>query len=216
MRYFVAVAEEGSFSRAAERLHISQPPLSQQIKNLERELDAQLFNRLPRGVSLTAAGASLLSSARSILAQVDTASQEATEIAAGMSGTRRVGTISSALGQVMPAVFDRVRRTIPGIRVELAEMSSREQTQAVLPDGLALGRVHAPCDTAALLSRPVFSEPLYAVLPKNHEVAHIQPLTVSHLSGDDFVYFPRHLASGLFDRMVSLCIGAGFSPKIRH
>lgn len=216
LRYFVAVAEEGSFSRAAERLHISQPPLSQQIKGLEDELNAQLFHRKPRGVTLTAAGTKLLTSARSILSQVRSAAHETSQVAAGMYGTLRMGTVSSALPLVMPAIFKRLVSSIPGIRIELTEMSSHEQAQAVHRDDLDIGLVHTPIDNAELRVRPVFREPLYAVLPKNHSLAQMKSLTVSDLMKEDFVFFPRHLAPGLFDRMVALCMSAGFSPRIHH
>lgn len=216
MRYFVAVAEERSFSRAAERLHISQPPLSQQIKALEEELNAPLFHRLPRGVSLTAAGAALLKSSRAILANVRLAAQETTQIAAGMLGTVRMGTVSSALAHLVPYILTQVKRSMPGSKVELTEMSSREQTLAVLRDELDIGLVHTPIDTADLRTRQILREPFYAAVPSQHPLASREAVPVAELANEEFVFFPRTLASGLFDKMVSLCMNAGFSPKIHH
>lgn len=216
MRYFVAVAEERSFSRAAERLHISQPPLSQQIKALEDELNAQLFRRLPRGVALTGAGAAWLKSCRAILTQVRIAAQETSQIAAGMLGTVRMGTVSSALAHLVPCILAQVGQSMPGTKVELTEMSSREQTLAVLRDELDIGLVHTPIDTADLRTRQVLREPFYAAVPSGHRLTGRKAIAVADLASEEFVFFPRSLASGLFDKMVSLCVSAGFSPKIHH
>jgi len=216
MRYFVAVAEERSFSRAADRLHISQPPLSQQIKNLEEELDAQLFHRLPRGVALTAAGTAFLKSCRSILAQIRQAAQETTQIAAGMMGTLRVGTVSSALVHALPRIIQNVSESMPGTKIELMELSSHEQTQALLRDELDVGVLHTPVETTGLLTYVVLKEPFSAVVPGQHRLALNSSVRVEELAREEFVFFPRSLASGLFDKVVSLCMEAGFSPHIAH
>lgn len=216
IRYFVAVAEEQSFSRAAERLHISQPPLSQQIKSLEDELNVQLFRRLPRGVTLTAAGEVLLKSCLTILAQVRMAAQETSQAAAGMKGTIRMGTVSSALIYILPQILRHLSDNMPDIKIEFVEMSSREQTQAVLRDDLDIGLVHTPIDTTGLLTHQVFREEFCAVLPPGHRLASHDTIPLESLANDEFVFFPRTLASGLFDKMVSLCMKAGFSPQIHH
>lgn len=217
LRYFVAVAEELHFGRAAQRLHIAQPPLSRQIKDLERELDADLFERLPRGVQLTAAGRAFLPQARLTLAQAERAKRSAQRAAQGETGRLRVGFIDAATYPgVLPGVLAFFRMHLPLIGLSLFEMDSAEQEEALREGRIDIGILQSPPADAErwLHLEEVYSDPLVAALPRTHRRAARRRLALADLADEGFVLFPRSVDPTLYDEVIARCRGAGFSPRL--
>lgn len=216
MRYFVAVAEERSFTRASARLNISQPPLSQGIKALEDEMGVQLLVRDRRGVAPTDAGLVFLRQARSILDLVKHAVDQTTQVAEGKSGTIRIGTIASSLFRVVPPIIARLRSDLPDAGVTIRESTSRTLLAALLRDELDMAIVHGPIEAPGVTIERLAVEKMCAVVARPHRLAGTGPISVSELAGEEFVLFDRDQAPAFFDAIVALCMRAGFSPRIRH
>jgi DNA-binding transcriptional LysR family regulator len=217
LRYFVAVAEELHFGRAAQRLHIAQPPLSRQIKDLERELDADLFERLPRGVQLTAAGRAFLPQARLTLAQAERAKRSAQRAAQGETGRLRVGFIDAATYPgVLPGVLAFFRMHLPLIGLSLFEMDSAEQEEALREGRIDIGILQSPPADAErwLHVEEVYRDHLIAALPKSHRRASRRRLALADLADEGFALFPRSMDPTLYDEIIARCRGAGFSPRL--
>src|ERR671933_1358870 len=217
LRYFVAVAEELHFGRAAARLHIAQPPLSRQIRDLELDVGAPLFARVPRGVALTAAGLAFLPEARLTLAQAERARRTAQRAAGGEIGRLRVGFVEAAIySGVLPEVLGFFRMHLPDIGVSLFEMDPRQQAEAFRDGRIDVGILHnAPPDAERWLRvEPVYSEPLVAALPHGHRLAGRARPSLADFAGEPFVLFPRHVGPELFDGIIASCKSAGFSPHV--
>ena len=212
LRYFMAVAEELNFTRAAEKLHIAQPPLSQQIQHLEAELGFQLFRRTKRTVHLTAAGQVFFEEAGKILQQVDRAIQLGRQTSRGELGQLTVGFVSSSAHNVVPAILQAFRTRCPAVKLELHELTTNEQLQRLRFGQIDIGFVRPPVEEDGINSEIVFREPLIAALPETHPAADRAHLELRELSTEPFILFPRSLAPGLYDPIVSLCQQAGFSP----
>ena len=212
LRYFIAVAEELNFTRAAERLHIAQPPLSQQIQHLEAELGFQLFRRTKRTVHLTAAGQVFFEEAGKILQQVDRAIQLGRQTSRGELGQLTIGFVSSSAHNVVPAILQAFRTRCPAVKLELHELTTNEQLQRLRFGQIDIGFVRPPVEEEGINSEIVFREPLIAALPETHNLADRAHLELRELSTEPFILFPRSLAPGLYDPIVSLCQQAGFSP----
>ena len=217
LRYFVAVAEELHFGRAAARLHIAQPPLSRQIRDLEREIGTALFARVPRGVELTAAGRALLPEARLTLAQAERATRTAQRAARGETGRLRVGFVEAAMYTgILPDVLSFFRVHLPNVGLSLFEMDSLEQTDAFRDGRIDIGLLHAPPADAErwLHVEAVHGEPLVAALPQMHRLAGRSRLSLGALASEAFVLFPRPVAPALYDQIIAACRAAGFSPRV--
>lgn len=212
LRYFIAVAEELNFTRAAEKLHIAQPPLSQQIQHLEAELGFQLFHRTKRTVHLTAAGQVFFEEARKILQQVDRAIQLGRQTSRGELGQLTIGFVSSAAHNVVPAILQTFRTRYPAVKLELHELTTNEQLQRLRFGQIDIGFVRPPVEEEGINSEIVFREPLIVALPETHPLADRAHLELRELSTEPFILFPRSQAPGLYDAIVSLCQQAGFSP----
>ncbi|MEG4044078.1 LysR family transcriptional regulator [Microcoleus sp. Pol17_C1] len=212
LRYFIAVAEELNFTRAAEKLHIAQPPLSQQIQHLEAELGFQLFQRTKRTVHLTAAGQVFFEEAGKILQQVDRAIQLGRQTSRGELGQLTIGFVSSAAHNVVPAILQAFRTRCPAVKLELHELTTNEQLQRLRFGQIDIGFVRPPVEEDGINSEIVFREPLIVALPKTHPAADRTHLELRELSTEPFILFPRSQAPGLYDAIVSLCQQAGFSP----
>jgi DNA-binding transcriptional LysR family regulator len=215
LRYFVAVAEELHFRRAAARLHISQPPLSQQIRQLEEELGTQLLTRNRRRVELTPAGEAFLHDARVILSELDGAVGTAQRIGSGQSGRLRINFVGSALVSIIPAAVQAFRRDRPGVEVEMRERPTAEQLRAVRAGSVDLGFVRPPIDDLdGLRAEVVLREPTVAVLPSSHPLAGGGRISMPRLAGEPLVLFPRSQASGYHDLLISALAGGGPPPHV--
>ena len=214
LRYFVAVAEELHFGRAAERLHIAQPPLSQQIKQLEAELGVQLLDRTTRKVELTPAGARYLERARTILGQVDAAGDEAGRIAEGEVGRVAIGFTGSATYQMLPTLARALHQDLPGIELELrGEMLTPMQVAALLDGSLDLGLLRPPVRDPDLEVRVLRREPLVAVLPESHPLAGGDHIELADLRDEPFISYPSHQRSVVYESVFDACQRAGFTPS---
>lgn len=214
LRSFVAVAEELHFGRAAERLHIAQSPLSQQIQRLERQVGAMLFERTRRKVELTDAGNAMLTHAREALAQADLAETAARAAAAGRAGTLRIGFLGSAALAILPRIVPPWRASAPDATLELVEGSSGEHIRALHDQRLDVAFVRPPTATAGLIVHPVWQEQVVAVLPASSDLSRRDPLRLSDLADEPFVLFPRNSAPDFHDELTRACGRAGFTPAV--
>jgi DNA-binding transcriptional LysR family regulator len=187
LRAFVAVADELHFGRAARRLHISQPPLSMQIRRLEEDLGARLFERDRRGVSLTVSGEALLGRARHLLAEADRARAEVQRVQSGEGGVLSVAYTAAATHRLLPRVVPLLRARLPQVRLELRELRSADQAQAIREGRIELGLVCAPVDALDLALHPLVRERLVVALPAKHPLARRQILSVADLDGLPYV-----------------------------
>lgn len=171
LRYFVAVAEELHFSRAAARLHIAQPPLSLQIRQLEDEIGVPLLERTKRMVALTAAGRAFLMDARALLGQLERSIEIAREIGTGQRGTLRLGSIYSAIYAVVPGLLRTLSKAHPDITVDLAEMTVQQQLDALKQGVIDIGILRSPIEDDCIETRPLFREGIVALVPSGHALA---------------------------------------------
>ncbi|EMM9454053.1 LysR family transcriptional regulator [Pseudomonas aeruginosa] len=217
LRYFIAVAEELHFGRAAELLGISQPPLSQQIQALEEEIGARLFERTNRRVELTDAGRLFLDESRQVLAQVDKAVLLARRAHLGELGELKIGFTSSApFTSTIPSSIHAFRKAYPDVHLDLQEMSSRQVLKALLEESLQVGVIRPLALPDAVHWVELFREPLVAVLRADHPLAagSEDGLAIAALAEEPFVFFPRSYGTGLYDQVIALTRQAGFSPRI--
>lgn len=217
LRYFVAVAEELSFTRAAERLHIGQPPLSHQIQLLEAEVGARLFERSKRWVRLTEAGKLFLDDARRILDLSGQAVQTARRAERGDAGELRVGfTFSTPLTPLFATVINRYRQRYPGVTLTLHEMSTFGQIDAIADRRLDLGLVRPPEQALphGVMLTVLRRDPLVLVLPVGHALAKKKAIAISDLAGQPLVMYPKTAGTGIHPQIFRLCKEAGFVPNI--
>jgi DNA-binding transcriptional LysR family regulator len=212
---FVAVAEELHFGRAAERLHIAQPPLSNRITQFERELGLQLFVRTTRSVALTDAGVRLLTPARKTLAQALATREVATSIASGEEGRVRIGFAGASSQRQLPLLAAAVRREYPGIELVLRSQTYVYTAREMLIAGeLDLAFARLPISHPELTSRAVEIEQLLVALPSDHRLCTLDDIAIDELVEEDFVSLPDDQGSMLQSTMFHLCMSAGFRPRI--
>ena len=216
LRYFVAVAEELHFGRAARRLGIAQPPLSQQIRQLELRLGVSLFIRTSRQVALTPAGEALLRGARRVLAEMGLATAAARRAATGETDALRVGYTDSAALSVLPSAIRRFRETLPSVHLDLVEGSTAAQIDAVTRDLVDLAVVRGPVAQPALRTEVVLRESFLVALPESHPLGGFAEIELRALAGEPMVLFPRHLAPEFHDTIIALCRAASFTPLIGY
>ncbi len=215
LRYFLAVAEELSFTRAALRLHIAQSPLSQQIKALEADLGLPLFHRTKRHVELTEAGKVLIGEARAILKRVDEARRAARRAHDGLTGRLVIGFTSSASYDVLPTLLADYRAAHPHVDIILREgLLSPDQLRAIEEGDQDVGLLRPPVRNPGISLLVVRRERLVAALPASHPLAAASRLSVRELAGEGFIMYPRAVGAALNDPVVALCQAAGFSPIV--
>ncbi|MEO3962333.1 LysR substrate-binding domain-containing protein, partial [Chromobacterium piscinae] len=217
LRYFIAVAEELHFTRAAERLHIGQPPLSQQIQALEAELGAPLFRRHQRKVELTPAGQQLLPRARQILADSAAAAAAVRRAANGETGELRIGFTSSLpLTPILHHSLQHYRRDYPEVRLTLSEMFTAGQFDALERRQLDLGfvRFNGPTPSPLIRVEELHRDRLLAVVPSAHPLAAEKALALSRLAGEPLIGYPRESGSGLSDVVRQLALQNGLELKM--
>ncbi|MBD2614935.1 MAG: LysR family transcriptional regulator [Nostoc sp. ZfuVER08] len=215
LRYFIAVAEELHFSKAAERLHIAQPPLSQQIQQLEAQLGVELFHRkTKRQVQLTEAGQVFLQEAYQLLAQLQKAIELTQKIGRGEKGQLRIGFTSLVTYNLLPLILRQFREQFSEVELILQELTTTEQERSLQESRIHIGFAHPPLEDNTLNQKCIQQEALIVALAETHSLAERENISVSSLVNENFIMFPRHLGSGLYDQIVSLCQQGNFSPKV--
>ena len=214
MRYFVAVAEELHFGRAAQRLRIAQPALSRQIQALEKDLLVQLLFRNRRRVQITPAGQVFLERARLILARSDEAVLAAQRAGGGVSGALNLGFVGSATYDVLPGVLRDFLRAAPHVDLTLSEMTVHAQIEALTEKRIDIGLLRLPPKTEGLVFRTIAREPLYVALPRTHHLSKFPALKLAALAGEPFVLYPDHPRPSWTEFVIGLCQQAGFRPLV--
>lgn len=214
LRYFIAVAEELHFGHAAERLHMAQPPLSQQIRQLEERIGFQLFYRTKRSVQLTEAGQSFLADCRQLFKQLDQAIETGRQVSRGEQGQLIIGFVSSAAYSVLPEILRAFRTQCPDVRLELHELSTHEQLQWLHDRRIDIGFLRPPIEDTTLNLMTLIRESMVVALPEAHPLAAQTEIALATLAAEAFILFPRPLAPQIYDQIISMCQQAGFSPKI--
>ncbi len=215
LRYFIAVAEELHFGRAAQRLNISQPPLSQQIQQLEQQIGARLFARTNRSVQLTAAGGQFLNDARHIMQSVTTAAEKAARLHRGEEGELRIGFTSSApfITAVSDALFG-FRQRFPGVHIQMQEINTRQQLAPLNEGVLDLGVMRNTPLPESLEHQLMLREPLCAVVHRAHRLARHTTISITELAGEPFVFFDPQVGTALYAEILSLLNRYNVTPDI--
>ncbi|WP_151770350.1 LysR family transcriptional regulator [Streptomyces abyssomicinicus] len=213
LRHFLTLAEECHFGRAAARLHVAQPALSQQVKQLERELGVSLFNRSTRHVELTEAGQHLVEHARALVAEEERTLVHMRELATGHAGRVSVGFIGTATYDVLPRVARTVRARLPRITLELrGETLTPQLAEGLRSGAFDLAVLRGALDAQDIRTVPLRSEPLMAVLPSHHRLAGRPSVPLADLAGEPFVVHPSQARSSMYDLVLAACRRAGFRP----
>lgn len=213
LRYFVAVAEEVSFSRAAQRLRIAQPALSNQVKKLEQELGIRLFDRVGRGVRLTEAGRLLLEETRRMFAQLEQTVRMVREAGHGEVGRLSLGFIPAASNDILPEILREFRHRFPRVELFLHEMMPDQAVQRLHDRRLDVSLVFLPCEDETVRCKTISREPLVVALPETHPLASEPGLMMRTLADEPFILPARYSTPSLYGKVVDICRQAGFSPK---
>lgn len=223
LRYFIAVAETGHMTRAAERLGIGQPPLSQQIRVLETQLGVTLFDRLPRGMALTDAGQAFLGDAYDVVRKLDQAVDDVRRVAAGVKGRLSVGfTSSAALHPFVPTVIRAFRRDAPSVSLMLDESSTSELLDGLRDGHLDVAFIRQPQgDIGQIVFVPVLEESMVLAVPSAHPLALTgragkAAVPMTSIAAEKLILYRRRTGQGLYDAIIAACHGAGFSPNIEQ
>lgn len=215
LRYFVVLAEELHFHRAAERLCISQPPLTQQIRALETELQVRLLHRTSRKVQLTDAGRVFLERSRKVLAAVDASVEAARGAGDGLMGLLRVGYIHSASHTLMPAIVRASSDRLPKLRLHLHELDVDRQVDPLLAERIDVGLIRMPLLHPGVESRVLLTETFVLALPRRHPLAKAAKVAIGQLAGQPLIGYPNARGEGTFHRaLMELCASAAISPCI--
>lgn len=214
LRYFIAVAEELHFGRAAKRLKISQPPLSHQIKQLETEMDLLLFSRTSQRVNLTIAGEAFLKRAYEIIYFIDQAVDEAKRVNRGEEGQITIAFSGATTFKLLPAILRLHQEQYPNININLKQMTTTEQIKAFKKGSIDIGLVILPLTNSSLNVELLHEEPFVVALPKTHHLAQNNEfINIPDLVNEHFIMTPRSSGEGYYDSIVSLFYNVDFSPK---
>jgi DNA-binding transcriptional LysR family regulator len=217
LRYFIAVAEEEHFTRAAERLHMAQPPLSQAIRQLESELAVQLLERTTRRVTLTAAGQAYLERARSILDDLADASEHVRRVAAGLVGHLVIGCVGSVTYSLLPQLSRGLAAELPGVDFAFrGEMLVPDQVTALREGQIDVALLRPPVADLGLTVEPVRQDRLAVALPEAHPLAAVSQVRVKQLAGNELIVHSASRRSVMYDVALGLLRDAGIEPQIRH
>jgi DNA-binding transcriptional LysR family regulator len=216
LRYFVAVAQELHFGRAARRLDMAQPPLSQQIQRLEAELGMELFRRYPRRIELTSGGRLLLSQAEPLLAQADRVEMTMRCAAQGVAGPLTVGFARSAGYALLPTIMRAFHERYPDVKLNLQEHTTPDQNAALLSGRIDVGIVRQHLADADITLIPLAGERVIAALPDTHPLSTAATLTMDDLAPERFVFLSRRVSPDYYDLLLDSCRAAGFTPQIAH
>jgi DNA-binding transcriptional LysR family regulator len=214
LRYFVVLAEELHFGRAARRLAMTQPPLSQAIAGLERELGVRLFERTRRKVALTHAGTAFLDEARATLARAAQAIETARRADQGEVGRLSIGFIAATAYTFLPLVLREFSRAFPGVKLELRELTLPQQLEALGDGRVDVGLLRPPVRQAELASETLLREPFVLALPARHPLAALRRVPARRLAAEPFVLFPRQPGLVFRDLVMGFCLRHGFTPRI--
>lgn len=214
LRYFLAVAEELHFGRAAARLRIAQPPLSQQIRQLEEEIGVRLFDRTKRRVELTAAGVAFLEEVRRVFGQTERAVRTAQRASRGEVGRLAIGFMPAADLDLLPRVLRRWHARFPNVETELHGLLAGAQIDALQERRIQVAFVRPPVDETGLAVEPVQRDAVVVALPQYHALARRVRVPLAALTGEPLVLFPRRVAPGFHDLVFAACRGAGFAPRV--
>jgi DNA-binding transcriptional LysR family regulator len=216
LKYFITVAEELHFTRAAEKLFIVQPALSRQIKQLEDELGVLLFNRTKRVVTLTEAGQFFYKEVKELFLMLDQAKSRTKQIETGSVGKIRVGYVGSSMMTVLPKLITTLQKKQPDLHLELFEIPAKIQMESLLAEKLDIGFLRIPYEEKDLNQEVIFIETYSLVLPANHKKSEKNYKGLHEFAGENFILPPRSAGEKYFDNIISLCTSAGFSPNIVH
>lgn len=214
LRSFIALAEELHFGRAAARSNITQPALTQQLHQLEEELQVELMHRTKRTVSLTRAGEVFLAEARKIVGNMEHAIHLAREIGSGLSGHLIVGATAPALYIGLPAIIKQYKQVMPGIQVLVREMTTTEQESALRAGDIDVGICHPPLDDTSLNCVEIARMPFDIVMSESNPLAKKRILRLHDLASESFIVFARAIAPNMYDGVIMMCQEQGFSPKV--
>lgn len=214
LRYFIALAEELHFGRAAARLNMAQPPLTRQIRLLEGRLECLLFERTSRSTRLTAAGEQLLENARAIVAGADRALEAMRKLGRGEEGQVTLATAPSLMLGALPHLIRKFRKTYPRIEFRLTEMASSAILEAIRTGAADLGLIRGPGKDPGIETHLQWKEPMVAILPKDYAIPPDSSIPIEALRAEPFVFFPRHLGPTFYDEIIAHCQRAGFVPAI--
>ncbi|KTB66557.1 LysR family transcriptional regulator [Pseudomonas fluorescens] len=214
---FLAVAEEQNFGRAAKRLGMSQPPLSEQIQVLEQALKVKLFERSRRGAKLTPVGAAILPAVRKFAEQLERLELAVEEAVAGQSGMLTIGAISTAMFDVLPRLIDQLKQNYPHLTVSVREIDSVEAVPALEAGDIDLAFARLDGDLgSAIQSLPLREDRLMVALPSDHPLAARTRISLSSLASEPLVMFSRKVSPVYFDNLIATCRASGFSPRVLH
>lgn len=214
LKYFIVVAEELHFSRAAERLRISQPPLSQQIRGLEDELGVKLFERTKRQVHLTEAGKAFLERSYTVLAQLEQAIEATQRIGRGEVGQLAIAFVGSATYTMLPDILGGFREQFPAVDLQLHELTTAQQIQALHHKQVDVGIVRSAIVEPGLSVERILQESLVLALPEKHLLAVQTKVSLATLKDELFILFPAKMGPVFYEQIIRFCQQAGFYPKV--
>ena len=216
LTYFLVLAEELHFGRAAERLHISQPPLSRMIQLIENDLGVLLFERTKRSVKLTSAGIELMQDAKQMVLQMQTVKKRLSIFSKGETGTLKIGYVGAVMHTELPMLLSSFARSFPHITLQFEEQTNNNLVHGLNNGTLDIAFVRTWLHTGNLRETVILNEPFVVVLPFKHRLATKRRVSAKDLKDEDFITFTRDCGPTIFDSFLALCSNAGFTPNILH